>query len=127
MFVKCDSSNREKWMVAYFSISVRFTAKFELNFVLHAFFYKQRFFSTQSPCCLTFSWIQLEMLLHVIVLRHILYLVYLCLCLGLGQFMSYLCDLSFYFEPHFYCHKLYNVIKTDTLAFCAFFRMSPIV
>ena len=34
MFEKCDSSNRPKLMVASFSISARFTAKFELVFVL---------------------------------------------------------------------------------------------
>ena len=31
----------------------------------------------------------------IIILRYILYLVYFCLCLGLGQFMSYLCGLFF--------------------------------
>ena len=44
MFEKCDLSNRQKRMVASFSISTRFTAKFELVFVLtqeHAF--SQRF------------------------------------------------------------------------------------
>ena len=46
------------------------------------FFYKQRFFSTQHQCCLTFSWIELQMLLKccfiylTIILRHILHLVY---------------------------------------------------
>ena len=41
------------------------------------FFYKQRFFSTQPQCCLTFSWIELQMmvrccLIHTssIILRH---------------------------------------------------------
>ena len=34
MFEKCNSSNRQKWMVASFSISTGFTAKFELVFVL---------------------------------------------------------------------------------------------
>ena len=33
----------------------------------------------------------------IIILRHILYLVYLCPCLGLDQFMSYICDLLFIF------------------------------
>ena len=31
MFEKCDSSNRQKWMVASFSISTGFTAKSELT------------------------------------------------------------------------------------------------
>ena len=34
MLEKRDSSNRQKWIVASFSISARFTAKFELAFVL---------------------------------------------------------------------------------------------
>ena len=45
-------------------------------------FYKQRFFSTHLQCCLTFSWIELEMLLRsclinigIIILRHFLYFV----------------------------------------------------
>ena len=38
-------------------------------------------------CCL--------ILIAIIILRHILYLVCLFLCLGLGLFMSYLCDLFF--------------------------------
>ena len=33
MFEKCDTSNRQKWMVASFSISARFTAKLGLFFV----------------------------------------------------------------------------------------------
>ena len=33
MFEKCDSSNGQNGMVASFSISARFTAKFELIFV----------------------------------------------------------------------------------------------
>ena len=49
---------------------------------LHSFFYKQRLFSTHPHCCLTFSWIELQMLLRcclkhitIVILRHILYLV----------------------------------------------------
>ena len=68
-------------------------------------FYKQRFFSTQPLCCLTLSWIELIMLLRcclihitIIILTHILYLVYLCQCLGLGQFMLYHCHLFFIFS-----------------------------
>ena len=40
-----------------------------------------------------------EGLIHIVIitLKHILYLVYLCPCLGLGLFMSYLCDLFFIF------------------------------
>ena len=68
------------------------------------FFYKQRFFLSQPQCCLTFSGIELQMLLSccliyvsIIILRHSLYLIYSCTCLGQGLFMSYLCDLFFIF------------------------------
>ena len=69
------------------------------------FFYRQRFFSTQHQCCLAFSWIELQMLLRhclmymtTIIPRHVVYLVYLCPCLGLSLFMSYLSDLFFIFS-----------------------------
>ena len=35
MLEKCDSSNRQKLLVASFSISVRFTTKFDLVFGLN--------------------------------------------------------------------------------------------
>ena len=66
---------------------------------LLVFFYKQRFFSAQPHCCLTSSWLELQMLLRcclihisIIILRHILYLPYLCPCLDLALLMSFLCD-----------------------------------
>ena len=69
------------------------------------FFISYAFFSTQPQCCLTFSWIELQMLLRcclvhiaIMILKHMLYLVYLYPCLGLGHFMSYLCDLFFIFS-----------------------------
>ena len=37
-------------------------------------------------------------LISIIILRKILYLVYLCPCLGLDLFMSYLCDQFFTFS-----------------------------
>ena len=78
------------------------------NSCRHALFYKQRFFQCffQPHCCLTFSWTKLQILLRcclntyltIILLRHIFYLVDLYPCLGLGLFMSYLCDLFFIFR-----------------------------
>ena len=68
------------------------------------FFYGQRFFSTQPQCCLTFSWIELQMLLRcclayisIIRVKHFLYVPYLCPGLDLSLFMSYLCDQVFIF------------------------------
>ena len=61
------------------------------------FFNKQRFFSTQPQCCLTFSWIELQMLLRRCLNTYKDYhseTLYLCsfLDLGLESRMSYLCD-----------------------------------
>ena len=65
------------------------------------FIYKQHSFSTQYQIVLTFSWIEFQMLLGVtwsiFILKHFLHLLYLCPCLDLGLFMSYLCDLFFIF------------------------------
>ena len=87
-------------------------------------------FSTQAQCCLTFSWIEPQMLLKcclihitIIILRYILYLVYFCPCLDLGFFMSSLV-IYLSFQPHFHCHQSYNFLK-QTLVFCTFFRISP--
>ena len=98
------------------------------------FFYKQRFFSTQPQCCLTFSWIELQMslsccLIHtgIIILRHFLYLIYLSPYLGQGLFMSYLCDLFLIFI--FFFIMINSVIswKNTRLLFCLFFRIRPII
>ena len=68
--------------------------------VNYTLFYKQRFFSTQPQCCLTFSWIELQVLLRcclihrsIIILRDFLYFIYLFSCLDLGLSISYLCHL----------------------------------
>ena len=69
------------------------------------FLYKQLFPLNQPHCCLTFPWIELQMLLRrclihitIIMLRHILYLIRLCPCPVLDLFVSYLCDLLFNFS-----------------------------
>ena len=63
------------------------------------------FFSTQPQCCLTFSWIEVQMLLKycliyitIIILKYIWYLVYLYPCQILNLFMSYLYHLFFVFN-----------------------------
>ena len=71
-------------------------AKFILTKV-HTFF-----ISNAIKCCLTFSWIELQMLLScclipISILREFLYLLYLCPCLDLGLFTLRLCDLLFIF------------------------------
>ena len=67
-------------------------------------------------------------LIHIthIVLCHILYLVYLCPCIGLDLFMSVYVVLCicriFHFHLHFLHNQSYNPIKTDTLVFTHFYE-----
>ena len=75
---------------------------FEIIPVKYTLFCKQHFFSIQPQCCLTFSRIKLQTLLKcclihtsIIILRHYLYLLYLCLCLDPGLFMLYLCNFHY--------------------------------
>ena len=74
---------------------------------LQAFFYKQRIFSAQPQCCLTFSWIEVHMLLKCCLLRieqsyrGILYFVYLCPCLRLGLLIIWS---IFHYLFHFHCN-----------------------
>ena len=97
---------------------------------IHVFIYKQLIFSTQPQCCLSFSWIELQMLLrccwlHIstIILRHVLYLLYLSPCLDKGLFRTYQCDTFFFLifsmfiminriiswiQPHFFCFLFFE-------------------
>ena len=100
---------------------------------IHAFFYKQRFFFQLSLCCLTFSWIELQMLLtccliHIsIIPRHFLYLLYLCPCQELGVFMSYLGDLFFIFIFIFIMiNRKISWIQRNLFS-CLFFRICLII
>ena len=75
--------------------------------------------------------IELKMLLKcclihksIIILRHFLYLLYLCPYLDLGSFFPYLCDLFFAF---IFIFIMINRMNTDTLAFLLFFRICPII
>ena len=100
----------------------------------YTLFYKQCFFSTQPLCCLTFSWTELQMLLSccliyvsIIIVRQFLNLLYLCLWLDLGLFISYLCDVFFIFV--FIFINIYCIISwiQSYLLFCLFFRICPII
>ena len=90
----------------------------------YTLFYKQYFSLTQPQCCLTFLWIEPQMLLrccliHIssIILRHFLYL------LGLGLFMSFLCGLFFIFVFIFIMiNCIFSSIQKHLL-FCLFFRI----
>ena len=60
-------------------------------------------------------------LIHAVIIlpRHSLYLVYVCPCLGLGLFMSYLCDLYFIFSLIFIVINHITSFR-QTYFFCAF-------
>ena len=95
---------------------------------IHVFIYKQLIFSTQPQCCLSFSWIELQMLLRcclihnktIIILRHVLHLVYLGPRLSLILFMSYLRDLFFYVHSHFIIINHITSLKQTHLFFVHF-------
>ena len=82
------------------------------------------------PLPLTISWIGLQMLLRrclinisIIIPRHFLYLLYLCPCLDLGLFMSYLCDLFFIFTFIFIMiNRIISWIQIQ-FSFCLFLRI----
>ena len=98
------------------------------------YFYKQLFFSTQPQCSLTFSWIELQILLNcclvhktIIMLRHFLYLLCLCPCLDLSLFRSYLRDPFFIFVSIFIMiNRIISWIQTY-MFFCLFLRICPII
>ena len=102
---------------------------------LHIIFYKQRFFSTQPQCCLTFLQTELQMLLRcclihitIIIMRHSLYLVAIFVPMSRPMSINVISLWSvFNFQPHFHFHQSYNLIKTDALGFCAFFGISPTI
>ena len=105
-----------------------------LRKLVHAFFYKLQFFSTQPQCCLTFSWIKFQMLLRfclihksIIILGDFLYLLYLCLCLYLGLFLSYLCNLCFIFIFIFMMISRIILSIQTYMFFCLYFRVCPII
>ena len=99
---------------------------------LHTCSYKQRFFSTQPLCCLTVSGVELPMLprccliyISVIILRHILYLIYLCQCpCLLLLFTSYPCDLFLIFILIFIFINRAISLEQYT-CFCKFSRVCP--
>ena len=95
---------------------------------IHAFFLSNAFFNSDSiQCCLTSSWIELQMLLRcwviyitIIILKHILYLVYLCRSLCLGLFLSHLCDLFFIFSLIFIVINHMTSLRQMHLSFVNF-------
>ena len=103
------------------------------------FSYKQHLFSTQPQGCLTFSWIELQMLLRLLLntCKHhytepLFYILYLWPCLdqatlNLDLLMLHLCDIFFIFIFLFIViDRVMSWINTRSL-FCSFFRICPII
>ena len=67
-----------------FQVLLQYKELVWLNIDIHAFFISNAFFSTQPQCCLTFSWIELQMLLRYclirksIITRKHIYIYYIC-------------------------------------------------
>ena len=103
---------------------------------LRLFFISNALFSTKPKCCMNWalSWIERQMLLRcclihitIITLWCILYLVYLCPCLDLGQLMSYLCDLFLILSLIFIFINHITTLKQTYLLFVHCFRMSSVI
>ena len=76
----------------------------------NVFLKKQHFFSTQRQCCLTFSWLELQMLLRcclipiiINMMRHILYLLYLSTFRPRGSYATSMWSI-FHLQHYFHCH-----------------------
>ena len=98
---------------------------------MHWFFMSNDFLQLSLTASLIFSWIGLQMLLRcclihisVIMLRHFLYLLYLCPCLDLGLFMSYICDLFFIVIFIFIMINCISQEYRDTYSFDYFYDVS---
>ena len=98
---------------------------------MHWFFMSNDFLQLSLTASLIFSWIGLQMLLRccliqisVIILRHFLYLLYLCPCLDLGLFMSYICDLFFIVIFIFIMINCISQEYRDTYSFDYFYDVS---
>ena len=98
-------------------LSVLFSAK------IHAFFNKQHLFSTQPQCCLTFSWIELQMLLKcclihksIIILRDIetpfIFILFVFMTILRSVFVVSTWSV-FHFHLHFHDDYSYNFMNAD--------------
>ena len=98
-----------------------------LNFIFISFLYKYIAQCQNVQNALSVAYILLCCLIHIsiIIVRHFLYLLYLCLCLNLGLFMSYLCDLFFIFIIIFI--RINHIISWIHLFFRLFLRICPIL
>ena len=92
---------------------------------LHVFLVSKAFFQLSISVTWTFSWIKLQMLLRcclihvsIVIMRHFLYLLYLCPCLSMSRPRSFPIAFMwsiFHFHLHFHYNLSYNLMNTDAL------------
>ena len=85
------------------------------------FFTSNEFFSTQPQCCLTFSWIEPQILLRCYhgVLRNTYNYRYIEKHFVFSMFLWSIYEICFFFEPLFHSHyrfEIRNIVKKETLA-----------
>ena len=86
---------------------------------------KQRFFSTQPQCCLTFTWIELQMflwcwLIHISIsiVRHLIFIAFVFMSNPRSIYVVSMWSFFFHFHFHF-CYD--NLMSTDTLVLLLIF------
>ena len=105
---------------------------FSTKTLIHAFFISSAFCQLSLSVALLFHRasniviIILRHILYIVYLCSCLYIVYLCSCLGLGLFMSYLCDLFLIFSLILIVINRIISFKQTYLFFWTFFTISPI-
>ena len=130
-------------------LKLSFKKLLNTNLIPHTCFYMQPFFNSASVAYLfhSFKWVKTlpqillcsflntftQMLLWcclihitIIILRNVLYLVYLRLYLGVGLFMSYLLDAFFIFRLVFIIMNHIISLKQASLFFADFLKISPL-
>ena len=130
--VEAENLRNKKWkffckspnLMFYFRQRVLSTIHIQYCYTL--IFYKQHFFYLASML-LNFSWIELQVLLSccfihisIIILRHILYLVYLCPCQGRVQFYVIFMGSNFRWGTHLYM----SLFPSVRLSICLFVCLS---
>ena len=92
-----------------FKVTKNPSVKVSSSYIVHAFLYKQRFCSTQPQCCLTFSWIDLQMLLScclihisIIILRYLIFTTFLFLSRSRSIYIISIMWSIFHFHLYFH-------------------------
>ena len=96
----------QKWLPYHFFIRKQIAN--QIYGEIHTFFYKERFFSIRPQCCLTFSLIELQMLLRcclrhrsIIILRHFIFTIFVPTSRPRSIYVVYMWSI-FHFHLHFH-------------------------